>query len=38
MNFAVGLVIGLFVGANVGLLVFALCFTADRADRDMGLK
>ena len=32
MMFWIGLVIGLFVGANVGLLVIALCKISARAD------
>jgi len=29
MSFIAGLIVGLFVGANIGLLVFALLQTAD---------
>ena len=36
--FWIGVVIGLFVGANVGLLVIALCQAAARGDRMIGKK
>ncbi len=35
MMFWIGLLIGLFVGANVGLLVIALCQAAARGDRHL---
>lgn len=38
MTFTVGLVIGLFVGATLGLFITALCVAADRADRMAGMK
>jgi len=33
MTFLGGLIIGLIIGANVGLVMFALCFTAGSADK-----
>ena len=34
--FWAGFVIGLFVGAIIGLVGFALCFTAGKADEQAG--
>lgn len=31
--FWAGILIGVIVGANVGLVIFALCFTAGSADK-----
>ena len=36
--FWIGLLIGLFVGANVGMLVLALCKISASADKRMGGK
>lgn len=33
MGFLGGLIIGLIIGANVGLVMFALCFTTGSADK-----
>lgn len=30
MNFWIGLICGLFIGANMGLLVYALCISAGK--------
>lgn len=38
MTFTVGLVVGIFVGAILGLFIMALCVAADRADRMAGMK
>ena len=35
MMFWIGVVIGLLVGANIGLLVIALCLAAARGDRHL---
>lgn len=33
MSFGLGLAIGIFIGANMGLLLLGLCLAAGRGDR-----
>jgi hypothetical protein len=34
MEFIIGCVVGLFVGANIALVIFALCNAAGKQDRE----